>query len=100
MHENFPEDLLFFIFHGSNVGQLARHQYEGMRKEAASVKIQKYSRMYLAKNAYKFMWASSIYIQNGMRGMAARNEFRFRKQRRAAIIIQVGKIKFFNSWEN
>ncbi|KAG2727726.1 hypothetical protein I3760_01G171400 [Carya illinoinensis] len=69
-------------------GQVARHQYENMRRESASLKIQKHSRMYLAKNAYRHLYFSAISIQTGMRGMAARNELRFKKQTRAAIFIQ------------
>ncbi|XWS76162.1 hypothetical protein CRYUN_Cryun01aG0152800 [Craigia yunnanensis] len=48
-------------------GQLARKIYEGMRREASSLRIQRDLRM---------------------RGMAARNELRYRRQTRAAIIIQ------------
>lgn len=70
-------------------GQVARHQYENMRREAASLKIQRHSRMYLAKNAYRRLYFSAISVQTGMRGMAARNELRFKKQTSVAIFIQV-----------
>ena len=60
-----------------------------MRREAASVRIQKHCRMYLARNAYKNLCSSAISLQSGMRGMAGRNELKLKKQRRAAIIIQV-----------
>ncbi|TKY69095.1 Myosin-7 protein [Spatholobus suberectus] len=69
-------------------GQLARHQYECMRREAASLKIQKDFRMYISRNAYKTIYATAVYIQTGMRGMAARNDLRFRKRTQAAIVIQ------------
>ncbi|GLT81491.1 hypothetical protein SLA2020_528730 [Shorea laevis] len=69
-------------------GQVARHQYEYMRREAASLKIQKNSRMFIGRKAYKNLYFSAISIQSGMRRMAARNELIFRKQTRAAIIIQ------------
>ncbi|XP_061374694.1 myosin-6-like [Gastrolobium bilobum] len=69
-------------------GQLARHQYECMRREDASLKIQKYFRMYLSRNSYKTIYATAVDIQTGMRGMAARNDLRFRKQTHAAVIIQ------------
>ncbi|GLU08795.1 hypothetical protein SLE2022_256840 [Rubroshorea leprosula] len=69
-------------------GQVARHQYECMRREAASLKIQKNSHMFIRRKAYKNLYFSAISIQAGMRRMAARNELIFRKQTRAAIIIQ------------
>ncbi|XP_027362425.1 myosin-10-like [Abrus precatorius] len=69
-------------------GQLARHQYECMRREAASLKIQRHFRMHLSRNAYKTIYATAIYIQTGMRGMAARNDLRFRRRTQAAIVIQ------------
>lgn len=45
--------------------------------------------MHLAKKAYQELCSSAVLIQTGMRGMAARNELRFRWQTRAAIVIQV-----------
>lgn len=45
--------------------------------------------MYLARKAYKELHTSAVSIQTGMRGMAARIELRFRRQTRAAIIVQV-----------
>ena len=74
------------------VGQLARHAYEGMRQEASSVKIQKNFRMHIARKAYKELYASAISIQTGMRGMVARSELRFRRETKAAIVIQVGDL--------
>ena len=73
-----------------NIGHLAQHQYECMRREAASLIIQKNFRMHISRNAYKTIYAPAIYIQTGMRGMAARNDLRFRKRTQAAIVIQVG----------
>ncbi|QCD89251.1 DNA topoisomerase III [Vigna unguiculata] len=69
-------------------GQLARRRYECMRREAASIKLQKDFRMYVSRKAYTTKYASSICIQTGMRGMAARNDLRFRRRTKAAIIIQ------------
>ncbi|XP_057445257.1 myosin-6-like isoform X2 [Lotus japonicus] len=69
-------------------GQLARHQYECMRREAASLKIQKHFRMHLSQNAYKTIYAAAVCIQTGMRGMDARNNLRFRRRAHAAIVIQ------------
>ncbi|KAK7349017.1 hypothetical protein VNO80_23844 [Phaseolus coccineus] len=72
-------------------GQLARHQYECMRREAACLKIQKDFLMHISRNAYKTIYASAIYIQIGLRGMVARNELRFRRRSLAAIVIQAAK---------
>ncbi|EHA8589917.1 myosin-17 [Cocos nucifera] len=69
-------------------GQIARHLYEKMRRQAASLKIQMHFRMYLARQAYKELSSSSITIQAGLRGMAARKELHFRWQTKSAIIIQ------------
>ncbi|PQQ00844.1 hypothetical protein Pyn_39723 [Prunus yedoensis var. nudiflora] len=69
-------------------GQVGRHQYENMRREAASVKIQKYGRSYISRNAYKNACSSAVAIQTGMRGLAARKELKCRKQTWGAIVIQ------------
>lgn len=75
-----------------NAGQLARYIYENMRREAACLRIQRDLRMYLARKAYTELCCSTIVIQSGMRGMAARDDLRFRRQTRAAIMIQVKSI--------
>ncbi|KAM5553425.1 myosin-6-like [Rosa sericea] len=69
-------------------GQIELHRYENLRREVASVKIQKYSRRYISKNAYKIAWCSAVSIQTAMRGMAARSELKFRRRTTAAIVIQ------------
>ncbi|KAK6265916.1 hypothetical protein QUC31_016753 [Theobroma cacao] len=69
-------------------GQVTRHQYERMRREAACLNIQKHSRKFLARKAYRRLYFSAVSIQAGMRGMTARNELLFRKQTRAATVIQ------------
>ena len=55
-----------------------------MRGEVSVLRIQKDLRM----KAYRELCSSALYIQRGMRGLAARNEFRSRRQTRAAIAIQ------------
>lgn len=60
-----------------------------MRREASCLRIQRDLRMYLARKAFKELCLSAVSVQTGMRGMAARNELRFRRQTRAAILIQV-----------
>ena len=70
-------------------GQIARQHYEDIRMEAASIKIQKYWRMHFARCCYKRICTSAVAIQAGIHGMVARKELKFRRQTRAAIIIQV-----------
>lgn len=80
------QDIFFFWL---IAGQVGRHRYENMRREAASVKIQKYGRSYISRNAYKNACSSAVSIQTGMRGLAARKELKCRKQTWGAVVIQV-----------
>ncbi|KAG6426969.1 hypothetical protein SASPL_111208 [Salvia splendens] len=68
--------------------ELTRLVYESMRREVASLRIQKYLRMHLASKAFREICSSALCIQTGMRAMAARNELRCRSETRAAIVIQ------------
>ncbi|KAL4274023.1 hypothetical protein GQ457_13G015630 [Hibiscus cannabinus] len=74
-------------------GQVARHQYERVRRSAACLKIQKHSRKFLARKAYKNLYFSSVSIQAGIRGMNARKQLLFKKQVIAATIIQLVRQK-------
>ncbi|KAG5383360.1 hypothetical protein IGI04_034830 [Brassica rapa subsp. trilocularis] len=69
-------------------GYLARNVYEGMRREAAALKIQRDLRMFLARKDYTELCSAAVSVQAGMRGMVARNELCFRRQTKAAIVIQ------------
>lgn len=60
-----------------------------MRRDAASIKIQKHARAHSARKAYLQVYESAIVIQTGLRAMAARNEHRFQRETKASIIIQV-----------
>lgn len=71
-----------------NLGLVARVCFETMRREAASLKIQKQARTYICQKAYKSLCSSACSVQTGMRAKAARVELHFRKKRRATIIIQ------------
>lgn len=73
----------------SNAAQLARNLYEQMRKVAASIRIQKHVRAHTARKSYTKLLASAIVIQTGLRAMAARNVYRYRRRTKAATIIQV-----------
>uniref|UniRef100_A0A7N0TWA0 Myosin-17-like n=1 Tax=Kalanchoe fedtschenkoi TaxID=63787 RepID=A0A7N0TWA0_KALFE len=69
-------------------GEMARKQFEQLRKEAAAIRIQKNFRRYTTRQSHLKVLSSAIAVQTGLRTMAARNEFRFRKQTKAAIKIQ------------
>ncbi|KAF3507359.1 hypothetical protein F2Q69_00001563 [Brassica cretica] len=69
-------------------GRMARLQFESMRREAASLRIQKQARTYICQTAYKNLCISAVYIQTELRAMAALVELQYRKKRHAAIIIQ------------
>ncbi|KHG16924.1 Myosin-J heavy chain [Gossypium arboreum] len=77
-----------YQFHSQGQGILACKLYEQLRREAAALKIQKNFRRHTARESYLTVRSSTITLQTGLRAMAARNEFRFRKQTKAAIIIQ------------
>jgi len=74
----------------SIAGKLACKLYENMRREAAAIKIQKNLCRYITRKSYKTLQLSAVILQTGFRAMSAHNEFRFRKQTKAAIAIQVG----------
>uniref|UniRef100_A0A7N0RFE5 Myosin motor domain-containing protein n=1 Tax=Kalanchoe fedtschenkoi TaxID=63787 RepID=A0A7N0RFE5_KALFE len=69
--------------------KLAFKLYAHLRKEAAAIKIQKNSRRHQARTSYKKLRVAVLVLQTGLRVMAARNEFRYKKQHKAATIIQV-----------
>lgn len=73
---------------------LARKVYEMMRREAAALKVQKNLRKYFARKLYLQLQKSAVTLQAGLRAMSGRKEFRFRKETRAAILIQVSSIIF------
>lgn len=60
-----------------------------MRRVAASIRIQKHARAHASRRSYTKLQGAAIVIQTGLRAMAARNEFRRRKQNKAATTIQV-----------
>ncbi|CAN4120664.1 unnamed protein product [Withania somnifera] len=62
-------------------GQLERALYECMRRETASLRIQKNARKYIARRSYGLLCVSAVCIQAGLHGMAARNERRFRERK-------------------
>jgi myosin-5 len=70
------------------VAKLARKLYQNMRREAASICIQKNIRAHRARKNYTKLQASATVIQTGLRTMSARNKHRHRRRTKAAIIIQ------------
>ncbi|KAL3531251.1 hypothetical protein ACH5RR_010573 [Cinchona calisaya] len=69
-------------------GRLACKLYDGIKKEAASLKIQTNLRGHLARRKYTNLKLIGVVLQAGMRSMAARKEFRYRRQTKAATIVQ------------
>lgn len=84
-----PFSTYFNIYSIFFVGILACKLYEKIRREAAAKKIQKNIRRYEARKAYKKLHVSALILQTALRAIAARKEFRLRKQTKASIIIQV-----------
>lgn len=78
-----------FLCFFNTSGQLACELYERMRRENACLTIQKELRKFVKRKAYKNLFSSAVTLQSGLRGMAARNELKFRQQTKATIIIQV-----------
>ncbi|THG21657.1 hypothetical protein TEA_000286 [Camellia sinensis var. sinensis] len=72
-------------------GRLACKLYESMRRKAAAVRIQKHVRRYQARKAYRRLQVSVLVLQTGLRAMDAHKKFRFRKQTKAATIIQAAR---------
>jgi len=83
----FFHKIMFFFSH--LLERLAYRLYENMRREAASINIQKNLRRHLSRKSYAQVLFSALTLQTGLRAMAARNEFRVRKQTRAAKTVQV-----------
>ncbi|PKA52778.1 hypothetical protein AXF42_Ash001759 [Apostasia shenzhenica] len=80
------------IFHfDSLIGHLTRELYQNMCRNAACLRIQKNVSMFIAKNSYKKLLVSSITLQAGARGMAARQELLLKRQTKAAILIQAAR---------
>ena len=71
------------------LGKLARELYKDMKTKAAAAKIQKTFRRQVARRNYIDSKSSAIVLQTGLRAMVARNEFRYKAQNNAAVIIQV-----------
>lgn len=68
---------------------LARKLYKSMRRENASICIQKHTRSYAARKRYTKLQSSASIIQTGLRAMVARNDYQYRRRTNAAIFIQV-----------
>lgn len=60
-----------------------------MKREGAAIKIQKNLRRHLARKNYAKLMSCAIVLQIGLRAMAAHDEFRYRRETKAGIIIQV-----------
>ncbi|PNY04685.1 myosin-H heavy chain-like protein [Trifolium pratense] len=71
--------------------KIAREIYEDMKRESASIRIQKYARAHRARVYYTSLQASAIVIQSGLRALAARNEYRYRRRTKASTKIQAAR---------
>lgn len=63
-----------------------------MKKEAAAVRIQTRTRQHQARKSYVRLRNSVVVVQTGLRSMDAHKRLRFRKQTKAATLIQVGNL--------
>ncbi|KAK6119663.1 hypothetical protein DH2020_046601 [Rehmannia glutinosa] len=59
-----------------------------MRDTAAAIVIQKYLRCWLFRSAYRQLRLASVLIQSSIRGFSTRRMFSYRKEDRAATLIQ------------
>ncbi|KAG7030324.1 Myosin-11 [Cucurbita argyrosperma subsp. argyrosperma] len=73
---------------GFQIGKTKVFLRAGQMAELDARRAEKHARRFEARTAYKRLQSSVLVVQTGLRAMAARNEFRFRKQTKAAIIIQ------------
>lgn len=60
-----------------------------MKRQAASLKIQKNYRRHLFWMSYDRLKHSSVVLQTGLRAMAAHKAFRYKKTTKAALLVQV-----------
>ncbi|KAE8720964.1 Myosin-5 [Hibiscus syriacus] len=72
-------------------GRLACRVYCNKRSQAAALKIQKNTRKYQSRQAYKKLHVSALVLQTGIRVMAARKELRSRKLNKAATLVQAAR---------
>lgn len=70
-------------------GEIARIVHKKLKIEAAALRFQKNFRRYIARKSFVTIRSSAIVLQTGFRAMIARNEFRLRRQTKAAIVFQV-----------
>lgn len=70
-------------------GRLAGKIYDGMKRQAAAVKIQKNTRRHEARKAYCTLRVSVLVLQTGLRAREAHKRFTYRRQTKAATVIQV-----------
>lgn len=70
-------------------GEIARTVHKKLIIEAAALRFQKNFRRYIARKSFVTNRSAAIVLQTGFKGMIARNEFRLRRQTKAAIVIQV-----------
>ena len=70
-------------------GHLSRNNFAVMRDTAAAIIIQKYFRSCFFRHSYMQLHSASILIQSSIRCFSTRQKFLYRKQGKAATVIQV-----------
>lgn len=80
-----------FLYPSLSLGLSACKLYEQLRREAAALRIQKNFRSHVSRTSYVAVQKAAVTLQAGLRAMKARDEFRYRRQSKAAIAIQVLK---------
>lgn len=71
------------------LGKLAGKQFEWMKLEAASTKVQKTIRKHQKWRAFNKLRISVLVLQTALRAMDARKKFKCKRQAKAATVIQV-----------
>ncbi|KAL8114327.1 hypothetical protein AgCh_021251 [Apium graveolens] len=61
------------------IGKLVGNQFEGMKLEVASTKVQKAICKYLKWKAFTKLWISVLVLQTGLRAMDARKQIKYKK---------------------
>ncbi|KAG6400856.1 hypothetical protein SASPL_137700 [Salvia splendens] len=72
-------------------GRLACKQFNNLKRDAASLRIQTNLRGRLTRKNYSRLKESVVVVQTGVRAMAAHRQFRYKNQAKASTIIQAAK---------
>lgn len=76
-------------------GYLSRNRFAAMRDTAAAIVIQKYFRCWFFRHSYMQLHSACLLIQSSIRGFSTRRKFMFRKEDKAATLIQVRAYSYY-----